>query len=141
MRFLGLDYGRKRIGLAVSDPLGITAQPIGYIERNAKTFSSLRALISEKEVGDIVLGLPLSLKGAETEMTREVQAFGRELERELALPIHFFSERLTTTESEKLLIQANVRREKRKELRDSMAASLLLQGFLQTRKSSWTEEE
>ena len=132
MRILAIDYGRKRIGLALSDPLGITAQPHGALANDAKFFPSLAELVREREVSEVVLGYPRSLSGRPGPMAREVEGFADKLRKTLTVPIHFWDERFTTSESEQVLIQGEVRREKRKEVRDAMAASLILQGYLQS---------
>ncbi len=133
MRILALDYGRKRIGLALSDPLGITAQPIGMIPRKGKPIEALLKLIEENEVSEIVFGYPRSMKGEPSEMAQEVERFAEVLRAKTDRPIHFWDERLSSSESEHILLQGNVRRKKRKEVRDSLAASLILQGFLANR--------
>jgi len=135
VRYLALDYGEKRIGLAVSDPLGLTAQPIGFLPHDSKFFDELRKIIKDKDVSDFVVGYPRKLNGEPGPAARSVEEFSKLLQEEFRKPIHFWDERMTTAESEKTLIQADVRRAKRKELRDAMAASLLLQGFLQSRHS------
>lgn len=134
MRLLGLDYGRKRIGLALSDPLGLTAQPLGFIPRDSKTFDQLSEIIQKHGVEEIVLGHPKSLSGHEGEMSKEVQAFGKKLENKTGKPVHLWDERFTTSEAENLLISADVRRSKRKEVRDTVSASLILQGYMEHRK-------
>lgn len=130
MRYLALDYGRKRIGVAVSDPLGITAQPVGMFEMSPKIFAQLLEVIKEREVTDLVMGYPRALTGEPSPMAREVEAFAGVLKDRLHLPIHYWNERFSSAESERLLIEANVRREKRKEVRDIVAATIILQGFL-----------
>jgi putative holliday junction resolvase len=132
MRVLALDYGRKRIGTALSDPLRIIAQPRGYLENNSKFLASLKALVEENEVSEIVIGLPHSMSGNPSEMTHEVEKFGALIRNTLSQPVHFFDERLTTSAAEKLLVESNVRRDKRKEVRDQIAAALILQAYLQS---------
>lgn len=131
MRFLGLDYGRKRIGVALSDPLRLTAQPFDTILRNESSVGVIEKIISENEVSEIVLGYPRSLNGEPSPMCAEVESFAENLSKTIKIPIHLWDERLTSAESENLLIAADVRRERRKEVRDKMAASLILQGFLE----------
>ena len=134
VRVLGLDYGRKRIGLALSDPLGWTAQPYGYIARDKGTVDRLAEIVREREVSELVLGYPRKMSGEAGDMAQEVDRFAEKLREGLKLPVHLVDERLTTAASERLLIEANVRRKKRKEVRDQMAAALILQGFLNRRR-------
>ncbi len=135
MRILGIDYGRKRVGLALSDALGITAQPSGHFLNNKSLFDNLKKLIQENDVSEIVLGHPLTFKGTKSQMTEEVEAFSEKLKEHLQLPVTLCDERLTTAQSERLLIEGDVKRKKRKEVRDSMAAVLILTGYLQSRGS------
>lgn len=134
MRILGIDYGRKRVGLALSDPLGYSAQPFGYLPKDKKIFDQIRNVIKEKTVSEIVVGHPRSLSGHEGEMAKEVEAFAKELEEKVGKPVHLWDERFTTSEAENLLVSADVRRSKRKEVRDTIAASLILQGFMESRR-------
>lgn len=131
MRILGLDYGRKRVGVALSDALGITAQPEGSFLQDNQIWSRIEELIHKHKVEEIVLGYPRLLNGSPGSMAKEVEDFGKKLEEKTKLPVHFWDERLSTSESEKLLIQADVRRNRRKEIRDTMAATLILQGYLE----------
>jgi putative holliday junction resolvase len=135
VRLLGLDYGKKRIGLALSDPMGWSAQPIGFLLNDSKILDQLSALVRKHDVSEVVLGYPLSLSGKEGESAKEVAAFAKKLEAAIGIPVHLWDERFTTSEAENLLISGDVRREKRKEVRDSIAASLILQGFMQVRKT------
>jgi putative Holliday junction resolvase len=136
MRFLALDYGQKRIGLAASDPLGLTAQPIGFLTNDGTLLSKLGEIVSEKEIDAFVIGYPRQLNGQPGPAAQSVERFAKIIEEHFGKPVHLWDERMTTAESEKALIQADVRRDKRKEVRDAMAASLLLQGFLQSRTVS-----
>jgi putative Holliday junction resolvase len=132
VRILAIDYGRKRIGLALSDPLRIIAQPHGFLENNNEFSSKFLKLIQEQEISEIVVGLPRSMDGTESEMTREARAFADRLRKLSPLPIHLYDERLTSMQAERALIEGDMRREKRKLSRDAVAASLLLQAFLKT---------
>jgi putative Holliday junction resolvase len=132
VRILAIDYGRKRIGLALSDPLRIIAQPHGFLENNREFDSKLLALIKDREISEIVVGLPQSMDGSESEMTREALAFAERLRVLSSLPVHLYDERLTSMQAERALIEGDMRREKRKLSRDAVAASLLLQAFLKT---------
>ncbi|MCB0307999.1 MAG: Holliday junction resolvase RuvX [Bdellovibrionales bacterium] len=127
---MALDYGRKRIGLALSDPLGISAQPLGFFEMSPKIFLKLEELIIEKQVIEIVVGYPKNLKGEVGTMAKEVDHFVNNFKKHTDIPIVLWDERLTTAQAEAMLIDADVRRNKRKQIRDSIAASLILQSYL-----------
>jgi putative Holliday junction resolvase len=128
-RLLGLDYGSTRIGVAVSDPLGVTAQPLAAIRREGdrKDIEKIAALARELGVGTVVIGLPLLLDGTEGTQAAKARAFGEKVGARLALPVKTVDERLTTVQAERHLIQSGIRREKRKDLRDSLSAALILQ--------------
>ncbi len=134
MRILGIDYGQKRIGLAMSDPLKITSQPMPFLANDKNMWANLKKFIQDNEISEIVIGLPITMKGTNSEMTVEVEKFSKELESIVSIPIILQDERLSTMESEKFLISANVSREKRKLVRDSMAACIILQDFLERRQ-------
>lgn len=137
-RYLGLDVGEKTIGVAVSDPLGWTAQGLLTIKRKGRDedFSRLREIIVQQNVKAIVVGLPRNMNGSDSEQTERVRQFIRELEAEFALPVYAWDERLTTVAAEKLLLEADMSRRRRKEVVDKMAAVLILQGFLDSRRGS-----
>ena len=134
-RVLGLDYGSHRIGVAVSDPLGITAQPLPALHRegNRKDIAGIGRRIAGLGVDSVVVGLPLLLNGDEGPQAARARAFGDMLSAELSLPVTMWDERLTTAQSERHLIGSGVRRERRKEIRDSLSAMILLQSFLDLR--------
>ena len=135
MRIMGLDYGSKTMGVAISDALGITAQGIETIERKEenklrKTLARIEELIKEYEVTEVVLGFPKNMNntiGERAEKTLELKAM---LERRTRLPVVLWDERLTTVEAERTLIESNVRRENRKKYVDKIAAVFILQGYL-----------
>ena len=135
-RILGLDYGSRRIGVAVSDPLGITAQPLPALHREGdrKDIAGIARLVGGLGVDSVVLGLPLLLNGDEGPQAARARAFGDTLSAELSLPVTMWDERMTTAQSERHLIESGVRRERRKELRDSLSAMFLLQSFLDLRR-------
>lgn len=135
MRILALDYGRKRIGLALSDPLRMFAQPNGFIANDSNALSNLQSILAEKEVSELVVGIPHSLKGSDSEMTKEVKAFIEKLRTQISVPLVEWDERLTTSAAEKHLIAADVKRKDRKEVRDSVAAALILTSYLQTQQN------
>jgi len=134
-RTLGLDVGDKRIGVAVSDPMGWTAQPITVIHRSgvAKDVRALMDAIKEFEIERVVAGLPLQMNGEEGPQAKRVRGFCDALSATTGLEIAYQDERLTTVQSRRLLESAGVRRDRRKEVLDKMAAALILQAWLDGR--------
>jgi putative Holliday junction resolvase len=133
MKVLGIDYGRARLGLALSDEGGVLASPLPPLERTRSTDADVRKLARlavEQRVGRIVIGLPLHMNGSEGEMAEEVHLFAELVKRGTGLPIGLIDERLTSAEAERVLVEGNVSRRKRKGLRDSLAAVLILQADL-----------
>lgn len=132
MRILALDHGSKRIGVAVSDELKLIAQPLEYIpaEPFADFLARLKQLLREKEVDLILLGLPRNMNGSYGPAALKVQEFGAALKTAVTVPIKFWDERLTSAQANRFLLEGNVRRQKRKEKVDKMAAALLLQNYL-----------
>lgn len=131
-KILAIDYGTKRIGLAVSDPMGITAQPVGVLSRKGKKtdIPLIGKVIEEKEVGRIVIGLPLNMNGSEGRLCGEVKRFGKRLEKAFGLPVVYQDERLTTAQAEKVLLMDGASQQKRRAVIDQMAAQLILQKYL-----------
>jgi putative Holliday junction resolvase len=141
MRVLGIDYGRRRLGVAISDEEQILASPLPPLTRTGSDDDLLRALgdlVNARSVGEIVVGLPINMDGSHGEMSEEVSGFAEELRRALRLPVHTFDERMTSMEADRVLIEANITRKRRKLLRDGLAAVLILQGFLDRRRRDWT---
>ncbi len=136
-RILALDVGARRIGLAVSDPLGITAQGLETLQRKNKRtdLEKLEALIRRYEVRELVVGLPLRMSGAEGVQSERMTAFAEALRRRFQLPVHLWDERLTSAEANRILRQAELSIEKRAKAVDRMAAVLILQSFLQAREA------
>ena len=135
MRIMGLDYGSKTVGVAISDPLGITAQAIETICRKdenklRKTCARIEELIGEYEVEQIVLGLPKHMNNDIGNRAEKSIEFGQMLERRTGLKVVMWDERLTTVEAERTLIENKVRREDRKKYIDKIAAVFILQGYL-----------
>ena len=132
MRILGLDMGSKRIGLAVSDGLGITAQGVTTLERkDEKTvLEFLKNIIKEKEVTEIVVGLPLNMDGSSGEQAKNAESFADILREKLGLPVKLRDERLSTMEVERIMIAGGASRAKRKKKIDKLAAQVILQGYL-----------
>ena len=132
-RLLGFDLGTKTIGLAVSDSNFIVASPLETVRRTKFTADAetLRAIIAEKGVGGLVLGLPRNMDGSEGPRAQSTRAFGNNLAGKFDLPITFWDERLSTAEAERFLIdQADRNRKRRGEVIDKMAASIILQNFM-----------
>lgn len=135
MRIMGLDFGSKTVGVAISDPLLITAQGIEIIRRKdenklRQTLARIEELIQEYEVKEIVLGLPKNMNDTEGPRAVLTMEFKEKLERRTGLPVHTWDERLTTAAADKTMIEAGVRRENRKNYVDKIAAVLILQGYL-----------
>ena len=134
-RVLGLDVGARRIGLAISDPLGITAQGLDTLHRRNKKhdFQYLTRLIRDYEVKEIVVGLPLRMTGGEGAQAEKIQAFAADLRKHFKLPVHLWDERLTSAEANRLLRETELSIEKRGKAVDRMAAVLILQGWMESR--------
>ncbi len=134
MRILGIDYGHKRLGLALSDEGGILASPLPVYQRRStdQDLTFLARLAVEKEVSRIIIGLPRNMDGSLGEMAKEVLAFVDALKEKINLPVATFDERLSSTEAERVLIQADLSRKRRKTLKDSLAAVLILQGYIES---------
>lgn len=135
MRIMGLDYGSKTVGVAISDALGITAQGIETIERKEEnklrqTLARIEALAKEYEVEKIVLGFPKNMNNTLGERAEKSLEFKEKLERRAGIPVIMWDERLTTVEAERTLIESKVRRENRKKYVDKIAAVFILQGYL-----------
>lgn len=135
MRAIGLDFGSKTVGVAISDPLGVTAQGIEIIRRTSenklrKTLARIEELIKEYGVDTIVLGLPKNMNNTLGDRAEKSLEFKGMLERRTGLPVVMWDERLTTVEANRTLIEGNIRRENRKQYMDQLAAVLILQGYL-----------
>lgn len=137
-RILGLDVGSKRIGLALSDPLGITAQGLETLHRKNKRsdFSQLEQLIREHRVAEIVIGLPLRMTGGEGIQAEKMQAFAEEVRRRFRLPVHLWDERLTSAQANRLLRETDMSIKRRGEVVDQMSAVLILQSWMDARSGS-----
>lgn len=145
MRIMGLDYGTKTVGVAVSDSLLLTAQPLTTIERKSanklrQTFAAIEKLIDEygeyseaDKIGLIVLGYPKNMNNTEGERCQATLAFKEDLERRSGLEVVLWDERLTTVTAERILMDSGVRREDRKTYVDKMAAAVILQNYLDFR--------
>lgn len=136
-RYLGLDVGNRRIGVAVSDELGLTAQPVLTLERKRNPREDLRSLARlcrRFGVAGIVVGNPLRLSGEESLQAAKTQAFAAELGQLTGLPMHLWDERLTTREAHQILYEAGHARQSHRRVVDQVAATLILQGFLDSRE-------
>ena len=135
MRIMGLDFGSKTVGVAISDPLLITAQGIEIIRRKdenklRQTLARIEALVAEYEVGRIVLGLPKNMNDTIGERAELSLEFKEKLERRTGLPVVMWDERLTTVAADRAMMEAGIRRENRKDYVDKIVACLILQGYL-----------
>jgi len=137
-RVLGLDVGSKTIGVAISDPLGITAQGLETIRRKNKRldFEQLAQLVREYEVSEIVVGYPLRLSGAEGTQSEKMQVFAEELRKKFGLPVHLWDERLTSSQANRVLREAELSIKKRGQAVDRMAAVLILQNWMEARRQA-----
>jgi putative Holliday junction resolvase len=136
MRILGIDYGSKRIGLAVSDPSGTIASPLGVRHRISagQDAEYLREIVRGHQIARIVLGIPVHTRGGETSKEQEVRRFGAWLAAELGLDVEFWDERFTTAQAETYLKAAGVARRGRRKRRDMLAAQIMLQSYLDAKR-------
>lgn len=136
-RILGIDYGEKRIGLALSDPFGWTAQPLTVLVglRREELLTALEKLVREYEVSTVVFGLPLHMDGREGEAVAKVKKIAQALAERLSeVEIDFMDERLSSVGAERVLIEADLSRSRRKKIIDKQAASFMLQGYLEKKR-------
>jgi putative Holliday junction resolvase len=133
---MALDYGSKRIGVAMSDELLLTAQGADTIFNNDsdRSIDAIKRLVSENEVTEIVVGLPINMDGSRGHKVSEVEAFVAHLAESIAIPVKTLDERLTTVQAERTLLEADMSRQKRRQLNDKIAAQLILQSYLDSRK-------
>ena len=131
-RAMALDVGTKKIGVAVSDELGMLAQGRGYINRvsNRKAAEEVREAAEEGDVGEIVVGLPINMDGTSGERARDSRAFAERIKVTTGIPVVLWDERLSTKEAERVMLLADVSRQKRKKSIDKLAAQIILQGYL-----------
>ncbi len=137
MHILGLDIGEKRIGVALSDPLGIMAGALTVIERitDEAAVKQIIDLARENEVERIVVGMPRSLDGSLGKQAQAVQSFVDLLKEHTQLPVVAWDERLSTVAAERTMLEVGMKRDKRKKRRDSLAAAFILQGYLDRQKN------
>ncbi|WP_251613075.1 Holliday junction resolvase RuvX [Pumilibacter muris] len=136
MRILAIDYGDARIGLALSDESETLASPLETYKSQSmrKDIDAIAALAKEKDAGLIVLGLPINMDGSHGERANKTESFGKVLEKVSGLKVVYKDERLTTVSAEKTLIECNMRREKRKQVIDTLSAQIILQSYLDAQK-------
>ena len=133
MRILGIDFGEKRIGLALSDPLGFTAQGLETLERKniKQVIAHIAELVKKSEVGEIVIGLPINMDGSRGSKSEEVMKFVPELEKAAGVRVTTWDERLTSREASRLMIEEGLSRKKQRANSDRLAATLILQNYLE----------
>ena|SRR3989338_3138467 len=137
MRILGIDFGEKRIGLAVSDLLGLTAQGLETVryENREQFLSDLSKICEDQKVGEIVIGLPVNMNGSMGPKAQEVLKLVPVLEEKLHLPVRTWDERLTSREAGRLMIEEGLSRKRQKETSDRLAATILLQNYLESKRT------
>jgi putative Holliday junction resolvase len=137
LRILGIDFGDRKIGLAVSDLLGITAQPlISYRRRTEREDADyFKCVVSDYGIKEIVLGLPLRMDGSSGTRAEKTRDFARWLERILNLPVHFWDERLTTKQANKILSQRKLSQKAKKNVEDQVSAVIILSAYLESRRA------
>jgi len=136
-RYLGIDLGEKRVGIAISDPSGIIAQPLKTIpfQSQKQLLQEIRGLLKEYDIAKIVVGLPLTMKGTDSEKTREVRQFAEALSQSVSVPVHFMDERLTTIQAHSTMHQIGKKPSRHRERVDQLAAQFILQTFLDQEKN------
>ena len=136
MRIMGIDFGTKRIGIAISDELFLTAQGKESIYRKdlKADLETIAKLVQENGVGEIIIGLPLSMNGAHSAKTKEALEFTDQLSKAVSVPVKTWDERLTSTQAERVLLEADISRAKRRKVTDKLAAQIILQSYLDSRK-------
>lgn len=132
MRWLGLDLGEKTIGVAVSDEGEVVATPLRTLARQGgdRDLEAVAAVMREVGAGSVLVGLPLEMEGGEGDAARGVRRFGERLAAHLGCPIHYWDERFSTVQAERALLEADMRRRRRKQVIDQVAATIILQSFL-----------
>ena len=129
-RILAIDYGEKRMGIAISDPLGLTAQPYPYILNDEQVVTQLQEYVSQYHIKKILIGMPFHTQGGATKTTHIIQAFGETLKACMAIELIYIDERYSTVAATKQLDQAGINRKKQRHIIDSQAAAFILQGYL-----------
>lgn len=143
MRILSVDYGLARIGLALSDPTGFLAQGLSVLKRKSDEIAvgQIADLVREREVERVVVGLPLNMNGSTGERALQCQAFAELLRNQVGVEVVMYDERLTTVAAERILIEADMRRKNRKQVIDAVAATILLQSYLDSLQAARRREQ
>jgi len=136
MRIMGIDFGTKRIGVAMSDELLLTAQGSDTIQRKELKgdLSLIKAMVDSNGVSEIIVGLPLNMNGTYSEKTKEAVLFAGELEKVVSVPVKTWDERLTSMQADRAMLEGDMSRAKRRKLSDRLAAQIILQSYLDSRK-------
>ncbi len=136
MRVMGLDVGEKRIGIAISDELRWTAQGVKVLERRdlPTDLATLKDLIEKMGVSEVVVGLPQNMDGTYGEVAKKVMAFAQQLQAAIAIPVILWDERLSSAQARRLLLQADLSRKKRRRVIDKVAATIILQAYLDSKE-------
>ncbi len=135
MRTLGIDLGNKRVGIAVSDPLGLTAQPLEVLPNNRELIKKIREICREKEVSLIIIGLPRSLSGELNDAAQKASAFSEKLKKELGIPVQLYDERFSTSIAWNNFRQTGVSEKKGRGSIDKMAAAVILSDYLDRKRN------
>lgn len=136
MRTMALDVGEKTVGIAMTDELGLIASPRETLRRDGRELDRLVEMVTREEVGEVVVGLPVSLNGTHGPSAERALQFAAWLRQRISISVVTWDERLTTAEAEKMLIAADTRRSKRRQVVDQIAATLILQNYLQSQSHS-----
>lgn len=134
MRVIGLDWGEKRVGVAVSDPLGISALPVRSLDNDDKLIENLKNIIREYDAGEIVLGLPRQMSGASGAAASKTMKFCEKLSKELPIKVSLWDERLTTKAAQGAFQASGAPRKKRKAFIDAVAAGIMLQSYIDSKR-------
>lgn len=140
MRVMGIDYGEQRMGIALSDPTGYIAMPLRVIEVNGDKDRVLREIVSlckENDVEKIIIGMPVNMNGSKGMMAIKVEEFVELLKPLVGMPVGVWDERLSTQAAERVLLDADMSRKRRKQVRDKLAAQLILQGYLDAQNEEY----
>ena len=129
-RILGLDVGGRRTGVAISDDFGVVATPVGFVLRGPRDRAEFRTLVDRYGAGEIVAGMPTGMSGREGPQAADVRAYAEGLAADLDLPLAFYDERFTSTIAERALVARGMKRDKRREQIDAVAAAVMLQSYL-----------
>lgn len=134
-RIIALDVGDRRIGVAVSDPLGMTAQPLETIERTSteRALARIADIVHSYQAWEVVVGMPYNSRGELTEQARKIERFAQRLADRVGVPVVRWDERHTTATAERVLLEADVSRDRRKQVRDKLAAAVLLQDYIDSK--------